>query len=57
MKMQLDFERLEDGEPGMLGTAMNCINSNPAVVAAGPGFKTQLDLPLITAFNAFKPKL
>ena len=57
MKMQLDFERLEDGEPGMLGTAMNCINSIPAVVAAGPGFKTQLDLPLITAFNAFKPKL
>lgn len=54
MKMQLDFERLDQGEPGMLGTAMNCVNSIPMVVAAAAGFKTQLDLPLITAVNAFK---
>ncbi len=54
MKMQLDFERLEHGEPGMLGTAMNCVNSIPMVVAASAGFKTQLDLPLITAVNAYR---
>lgn len=41
-------------ELGLLCTAMNCINSIPAVVAASPGIKTQLDLPLLTAVNAVK---
>lgn len=38
---------------GVLCTAMNGINTMPLVVAATPGIKTQLDLPMITAFNAF----
>lgn len=47
----------EDGHDsaalGLLCTAMNCINTMPLVVAAEPGIRTQLDLPLITAVNAF----
>jgi len=53
--MQLKFTcgSGKDGpELGLLCTAMNCINSIPAVVAAAPGIKTQLDLPLLTAQNA-----
>jgi len=33
--------------PGIVVTAMHCVNSVPAVVAAGPGVKTYVDLPLI----------
>jgi len=32
---------------------MNCINTMPHVVESSPGIKTQLDLPLIRAVNAF----
>lgn len=50
----------EDGHDsaayGLLCTAMNCINSIPAVVAAAPGVRTQLDLPLIRAVNAVVSK-
>jgi hypothetical protein len=53
--MQLNFTcgTGRDGpELGLLCTAMNCINSIPAVVRARPGIKTQLDLPLLTAVGA-----
>jgi hypothetical protein len=47
----------EDGSDsaslGILCTAMNCINTMPLIVAAEPGIKTQLDLPLISAYQAF----
>jgi hypothetical protein len=39
-------------ELGLLCTAMNCVNSIPAVVEAEPGIRTQLDLPLLTAVGA-----
>ena len=49
----------EDGSDsaayGLLGTTMNCMNSMPAVIAASPGVKTQLDLPMLRAVNAFRP--
>ena len=32
---------------GVVATAMHCVNSIPYVVAADPGIKTYLDLPLI----------
>jgi hypothetical protein len=50
----------EDGHDsakfGLLCTAMNCMNTAPLVVAAAPGIRTQLDLPMIRAINAFNPK-
>ncbi|MBF6260983.1 dihydrodipicolinate reductase [Nocardia farcinica] len=33
--------------PGIVATAMHCVNSVPAVVAAEPGVRTYLDLPLL----------
>lgn len=33
--------------PGVVATAMHCVNSIPYVVAAAPGIRTYLDLPLI----------
>ena len=33
--------------PGIVVTAMHCVNSIPAVCAAGPGVKTYVDLPLV----------
>ena len=33
--------------PGIVATAMHCVNSIPAVCRAEPGIKTYLDLPLI----------
>lgn len=34
--------------PGIVTTAMHCINAIPAVCEAGPGIKTYLDLPAVT---------
>lgn len=45
----------DSGALGLLGTAMNCMNSMPHIVAASAGVKTQLDLPMIRAVNAFHP--
>jgi hypothetical protein len=36
-----------DRNPGIVATAMHCVNSIPAVVAAEPGIRTYLDLPLM----------
>lgn len=33
--------------PGVVATAMHCVNSIPYVVAAEPGIRTYLDLPLV----------
>ena len=33
--------------PGIIATAMHCVNSIPYVVAAPPGIRTYVDLPLI----------
>ena len=43
-------ETVEEGlvrNPGVVATAMHCVNSIPYVVAAAPGIRTYLDLPLI----------
>jgi len=43
-------ETVEEGlvrNPGIVATAVHCVNSIPYVVAADPGIKTYLDLPLI----------
>jgi hypothetical protein len=34
--------------PGIVVTAMHCVNSVPAVCAAAPGVRTYVDLPLVT---------
>jgi hypothetical protein len=34
--------------PGIVVTAMHCVNSIPAVCAAAPGVRTYVDLPLVT---------
>lgn len=36
-----------DRNPGIIATALHCVNSIPAVVAADPGIRTYLDLPLM----------
>ncbi len=43
-------ETVEEGlvrNPGVVATAQHCVNSIPYVVAAAPGIRTYLDLPLI----------
>jgi hypothetical protein len=35
--------------PGLIWTAMNCVNAIPLVCEAEPGIRTALDLPMITA--------
>ena len=47
--LQLPFEQADlDRNPGIVATAMHCVNSIPAVCAAPPGIRTDLDLPLIS---------
>lgn len=36
-----------DRNPGIVATAMHCVNSIPAVCRAEPGIRTYLDLPLV----------
>ena len=46
----LQPETIDEGlvrNPGVVSTANHCVNAIPYVVAAGPGVKTYLDLPLI----------
>ncbi len=55
MKLEFRCGSGSDGpELGLLCTAMNCVNSIPHVVAAAPGIRTQLDLPLVTAVGAMR---
>ncbi len=37
-----------DRNPGIVATAMHCVNSIPYVCEAAPGIRTYLDLPLVT---------
>jgi hypothetical protein len=46
--LQPPFETADlDRNPGIVATAMHCVNSIPAVCAAPPGIRTYRDLPLI----------
>jgi 2,4-diaminopentanoate dehydrogenase len=59
--MKLEFEPTsqhptgDQGYWGRVWTAMNSINAIPAVVAATPGIKTHLDLPLARPPALFRP--
>jgi hypothetical protein len=47
--LQPPFEQADlDRNPGIVATAMHCVNSIPAVCDAPPGIRTYLDLPLIS---------
>jgi 2,4-diaminopentanoate dehydrogenase len=39
--------------PGIVATAMHCVNAIPSVCAAEPGLRTYLDLPLVAGRAAF----
>ena len=41
-------------EPGLVWTAMNCVNAIAAVCAAEPGIRTSLDLPIPRAEGRFR---
>jgi 2,4-diaminopentanoate dehydrogenase len=59
--MKLEFEPTskhptgDEGYWGRIWTAMNAINAIPAVVAASPGIKTHLDLPLVQPPSLVRP--
>jgi hypothetical protein len=47
--LQPPFEHADlDRNPGIVATAMHCVNSIPYVCEAPPGIRTYLDLPLIS---------
>jgi hypothetical protein len=45
----------DEGYWGRVWTAMNAVNAIPAIVAAAPGIKTHLDLPLVRPPSLFRP--
>jgi hypothetical protein len=45
----------DEGYWGRVWTAMNSINAIPAVVAAPPGIRTHLDLPLVRPVGLVRP--
>jgi hypothetical protein len=47
--LQPPYERADlDRNPGIVATAMHCVNSIPYVCAAPPGIRTYLDLPVMS---------
>ena len=45
----------DEGYWGRVWTAMNSVNAIPTVVAASPGIKTHLDLPVVQPRGLFRP--
>lgn len=43
----MDWTEVQKRNPGMVATAMHCVNSIPVVCEAGTGIKTYLDLPMV----------
>jgi hypothetical protein len=43
----MNWQQVQERNPGMVATAMHCVNSIPVVCAAAPGVKTYLDLPMV----------
>ena len=43
----------DTSEPGLVWTAMNCINALRPVCMAEPGIRTSLDLPIVRAEGRF----
>ncbi|VBA42213.1 hypothetical protein LAUMK191_04464 [Mycobacterium attenuatum] len=48
MDICLSSRHGDHNHAGLVATAMRLVNAIPAVVAAEPGIRTTLDLPLIT---------
>lgn len=51
----LSSARGDHNHAGLVATAMRVVNAIPAVVAAAPGIRTTLDLPLITGRGLYAP--
>lgn len=43
----MDWKEVQKRNPGMVATAMHCVNSIPVVCDANAGIKTYLDLPIV----------
>jgi hypothetical protein len=43
----MDWSEVQKRNPGMVATAMHCVNSIPVVCDASAGIKTYLDLPIV----------
>ena len=43
----MNWSEVQKRNPGMVATAMHCVNSIPVVCDAGVGIKTYLDLPMV----------
>lgn len=55
MDICLSSRRGDHNHAGLVATAMRVVNAIPAVVAAPPGIRTTLDLPLITGRGLYRP--
>jgi 2,4-diaminopentanoate dehydrogenase len=51
----LSSRRGDHNHAGLVATAMRIVNAIPAVVAAPPGLRTTLDLPLVTGQGLYTP--
>jgi 4-hydroxy-tetrahydrodipicolinate reductase len=52
VELSLSSDHGDHNHAGCLATAMHVLNAIPAVVAAEPGVKTMLDLPVYSAFTS-----
>ena len=55
MDICLSSRRGDHNHAGLVATAMRVVNAIPAVVAAAPGIRTTLDLPLIPGRGLYLP--
>ena len=55
MDICLSSRRGDHNHAGLVATAMRVVNAIPAVVAAPPGIRTTLDLPLVTGRGLYVP--
>lgn len=55
MELCLSSRRGDHNHAGLVATAMRIVNAIPAVVAAEPGIRTTLDLPLVTGRGLYSP--
>jgi 4-hydroxy-tetrahydrodipicolinate reductase len=55
MDICLSSRRGDHNHAGLVATAMRVVNAIPAVVAAPPGIRTTLDLPLIPGRGLYQP--
>jgi hypothetical protein len=55
MDICLSSRNGDHNHAGLVATAMRLVNAIPAVVAAAPGIRSALDLPLITGKGLYAP--